>query len=42
MNELANETGKRYYCAKCDAEIVVTRGSDDASLTCCGSKMVIK
>lgn len=30
---MANQTGKRYTCAKCGAEYIVTRGGD-GTLTC--------
>ena len=33
--ELANETGKRYFCGKCGAEFIVTTGGD-GSMSCCG------
>jgi len=39
---LANETGKRYFCGTCEAELVVTRGSDDGTLKCCGNEMAKK
>ena len=38
---MANETGKRYFCSKCGAEFVVTRGGDGA-LKCCGEPMTKK
>ncbi|PZC40493.1 MAG: hypothetical protein DK305_000743 [Chloroflexi bacterium] len=31
---MSAETGKRYKCLECEAEFIVTRGSDDASLRC--------
>ena len=33
---MATETGKRYFCGKCGAEFVVTRGSEEGDLYCCG------
>ena len=36
--KLANETGKRYLCKKCNSEFVVTRGAD-GSIACCGEPM---
>ena len=33
---VATETGKRYFCVKCGAEFVVTRGSDEGDIYCCG------
>ncbi|MCH8869399.1 MAG: desulfoferrodoxin [Chloroflexi bacterium] len=38
---MANETGKRYSCAKCNSEFVVTRGGDGA-IQCCGMPMTRK
>ena len=37
--ELATETGKRYFCEKCSAEFVVTRGSEEGAIFCCGQPM---
>jgi hypothetical protein len=28
---MANQIGKRYYCTKCGAEVIVTRGGCDLS-----------
>ena len=39
--EVANETGKRYLCAHCGSEFVVTRGGDGA-IMCCGEPMTRK
>ena len=36
---MANETGKRYYCPKCSAEFIVTKGGDGV-LTCHGEPLV--
>ncbi|MBA26348.1 MAG: desulforedoxin [Chloroflexi bacterium] len=41
MVHLANETGKRYSCAKCGSEFVVTRGAD-GTIECCGKPMAQK
>lgn len=38
---MANETGKRYFCAKCGSEFIVTRGGD-GTLKCCGQPMTKK
>ena len=38
---MANQIGKRYYCAKCGAEVIVTRGGD-GTIHCCGQPMEIK
>ncbi|MEE9198855.1 MAG: desulforedoxin [Dehalococcoidia bacterium] len=38
---MANQTGKRYRCEKCESEFIVTRGGD-GSLHCCGQEMVLK
>ncbi|HIC48881.1 MAG TPA: hypothetical protein EYP00_03230 [Dehalococcoidia bacterium] len=35
---MANETGKRYSCAQCGSEFVVTRGAD-GTIECCGEPM---
>lgn len=37
---MANATGKRYLCASCGAELLVTRGGD-GTLTCCNQPMQI-
>ena len=36
--ELANETGKRYFCETCGSEFVVTRGAD-GTIACCSKPM---
>ncbi len=38
---MANETGKRYICAKCNSEFIVTKGGS-GSVGCCGVPMEIK
>ena len=38
---MANETGKRYVCANCGSEFIVTR-SGSGSLSCCDQPMSIK
>ena len=38
---MANETGKRYSCAKCASEFVVTRGGEGV-IICCGEPMTQK
>lgn len=40
-NEMTNSLGKRYICAQCGAEYIVTRGGD-GKLTCCNEAMVLK
>lgn len=35
---MANQVGKRYKCAKCGAEMMVTRGSN-GTVSCCGQPM---
>ncbi len=35
---MANEIGKRYVCAKCGAEFIVTRGGQ-GTISCCGQVM---
>lgn len=39
--QVANETGKRYICALCGAEFIVTRGGN-GTLTCCNQPMQLK
>jgi desulfoferrodoxin-like iron-binding protein len=39
--QVANETGKRYVCALCGAEFIVTRGGN-GTLTCCNQPMQLK
>ena len=36
--DMANEMGKRYRCAKCGTELIVTRAGNGA-VTCCGQPM---
>ena len=36
---VATETGKRYFCGKCGAEFVVTRGSEEGDIHCCGEPL---
>ncbi len=38
---MANEQGKRYVCAKCGTEMLVTKGGA-GSLTCCGEPMQLR
>ena len=35
---MANEMGKRYKCAKCGTELIVTRAGEGA-VACCGQPM---
>jgi DNA-directed RNA polymerase subunit RPC12/RpoP len=35
---VANEVGKRYVCAKCGSEFMVTKAGQGA-ITCCGEQM---
>lgn len=35
---MANEIGKRYSCAKCGAEIIVTKAGT-GEINCCGQPM---
>jgi desulfoferrodoxin-like iron-binding protein len=35
---MANQIGKRYSCAKCGNELIVTKGGEGA-LQCCGQPM---
>ncbi|MGV8057332.1 MAG: desulfoferrodoxin [Smithellaceae bacterium] len=38
---MANQTGKRYVCTKCGAELIITKGGD-GTMACCGQPMEIK
>jgi desulfoferrodoxin-like iron-binding protein len=38
---MANQVGKRYKCAKCGAEVIVTRGGN-GTVKCCGQSMELK
>ncbi len=38
---MATLVGKRYFCTKCGAEFIVTRGGKGA-LQCCGQPMELK
>jgi desulfoferrodoxin-like iron-binding protein len=38
---LANETGKRYVCARCGSEFIVTKGGS-GGIICCAEPMQIK
>ncbi len=38
---MANQTGKRYVCASCGSEMLVTRGGD-GELACCNQPMTIR
>jgi desulfoferrodoxin-like iron-binding protein len=38
---VANQVGKRYQCAKCGTEMIVTKGGE-GDLSCCGQPMTIK
>ncbi|MBI4339752.1 MAG: desulfoferrodoxin [Chloroflexi bacterium] len=38
---MANETGKRYVCAKCGAEFIVTKGGT-GTIKCHGDPLVKK
>ena len=40
-SELANETGKRYFCSKCSSEFIVTRGGE-GTIKCCDAPMTKK
>ncbi|MCH8050914.1 MAG: hypothetical protein IIC86_02735 [Chloroflexi bacterium] len=35
---MANQVGKRYLCAKCNSEMIVTKGGE-GELVCCGETM---
>ncbi len=35
---MANQVGKRYICAKCGSEFIVTRAGE-GTLKCCGQPM---
>ena len=38
---MANETGKRYVCARCGAEFIVTKGGDGV-VRCCDAEMELQ
>ena len=38
---MANQIGKRYACARCGAEMLVTRAGEGA-LICCGEPMQLR
>jgi DNA-directed RNA polymerase subunit RPC12/RpoP len=38
---MANQIGKKYYCTKCGAEFIATRGGD-GTVHCCGKPMELK
>ena len=39
--KVANQTGKRYVCAKCSSEFIVTKAGN-GSVTCCNEPMSLK
>ena len=41
VESLANQTGKRYVCAKCGSEFIVTKGGEGA-IVCCQTPMELK
>ena len=38
---MANQIGKRYYCTKCNCEMIVTKGGA-GTIHCCGKPMELK
>ncbi len=38
---MANQVGKRYKCAKCGAEVIVTRGGN-GTVKCCDQPRELK
>ncbi|MFC1910261.1 hypothetical protein ACFLXC_03065 [Chloroflexota bacterium] len=38
---MANQAGKRYRCAKCNSEFIVTKPGN-GTLSCCGQPMELK
>jgi desulfoferrodoxin-like iron-binding protein len=38
---MANQSGKRYVCATCGTEMLVTKAGE-GTLTCCGAEMQIR
>lgn len=36
---MANQVGKRYQCSVCNSEMIVTKGSPNGQLSCCGQPM---
>ncbi len=41
VDQVANETGKRYICDQCGSEFIVTKGGS-GSINCCKQPMEIK
>jgi Desulfoferrodoxin, N-terminal domain len=39
---MANVVGKRYLCSVCNSEMIVTKGSPNGQLSCCGQPMQLK
>lgn len=39
---MANVIGKRYLCPICNSEMIVTKGSPNGQLACCGQPMQLK
>jgi hypothetical protein len=39
---MANQVGKRYLCGVCNSEMIVTKGSAEGHLSCCGQPMQLK
>lgn len=39
--KVANQTGKRYVCAKCSSEFIVTKAGN-GTVTCCNEPMSLK
>ena len=39
---MANVVGKRYICPVCNSEMIVTKGSTEGQLSCCGLPMQLK
>jgi len=38
---MANQVGKRYICAKCNSEFIVTKAGQ-GTMNCCGTPVEIK
>jgi transcription elongation factor Elf1 len=39
---MSTQVGKRYQCMVCNSEMIVTKGSDNGQLSCCGKPMQLK
>ena len=40
-SEMSNQMGKRYICAKCGVEVIITKAGS-GTIVCCGQDMAMK